>query len=672
MRKIVIASYLYMLPLPFVSATSYAVITNVQQAEKIEVSGVVRGEKGERIAGATILLTSTGEILGATDDEGKFAIKVAVDAKLRFESMGYDAYEIELKGKRNINIKMSGNGIALDEVEVVATVKNKIIPEPTDIEIKGGYMHLKTKFKIPGELYNSHVRLIVQPSLANLTKKETDWLQAVVYDGRNFHLNQERMYGFDISQDPLHSLVEIKSVPKEGETVYYRDSIELKNMRDDYRGDVVMLIESYGKILYRDSFNIARGTVNPLRFLDYHALGQMAELDEKYLPKPEPAQREDKGVVDLQFEVGKSSINEEFANNQIELDKILSKLRSVEENELFELQSFYIKGYASPEGSYVKNKVLSEERTKAALQYIKNNISSKSLAQIYFEHDSEVQEWDNIIPQMISDSLTNEVEELRVILDETKDMDVRGRKIAQKKYYRPIIIEKYLPKLRKVEYQFTYSQLRELTDEEVVRQYKDEFALMTKHEFWRYYKLNISPKEEVLTNARSVYPKEIAFANELATLKLQKGTPDIDLLAPFINTATPEAVLLNHIAALFQENQIAEAQRVANFLPESSVAVRGVLDALNGNYEKAYEVFGQKKDRNNAVILLAMKRNEEALKLLKEINDQKAESYYLMAIAANRLDLVGEAMMYINEAIMRNPELEELAKIDGDVLDLLL
>ena len=34
--------------------------------------------------------------------------------------------------------------IELDEVTITSKVKDKVIPEPTDIEIKGNYFHLKT------------------------------------------------------------------------------------------------------------------------------------------------------------------------------------------------------------------------------------------------------------------------------------------------------------------------------------------------------------------------------------------------------------------------------------------------------------------------------------------------------------------------------------------------
>lgn len=638
-------------------------------AQKITVNGVVRGEEGERIAGAIVKIKGE-EAVGATDDEGKYAIDVKPDGTLIFESIGYSTQTIDVKGKRTINVKLKGSAIHIDEVEIVAKVKDKIIPEPTDIEVRGGYLHVKTKWRIPTELWNSHVRLIVQPAIVNVTKSKVDYLQGVVYDGRGFNLNQRRMYGFDLTKDPLYGLLEIKEISKDNETVYYRDSIKLENVRDDYRCDVQMLLETYNKILYTDSSSIASGTVNPLRFLDYHALGQMAQLEDKYLPKPEPLAREDKGVVDIQFQVAKTDIDPAIGNNQEELNKIISKLKSVEENELFELQTFYIKGYASPEGVFAKNKQLAEDRTKSALAYIKANISQSEIGKILFEYDSEVQSWEMVAEIMKSDSASC-LNDFEKAIKANLNMDVQSKKIAALPFYRNTIVPDYLPKLRKVEYQFTYSQLRELTDDEVIKQYNEEYSLMTKHELWRYYKMNKSEAGEVLNKARKVYPRDIAFANEYASLLLKKGEPNTKILAPFINTETPEAVLINQIAAYFQLNELHKAQEVAKYLPASSVQMRAVLDALNGDYEKAYEVFKEKNDRNKAVILLAMKKNQEALDVLLSQEEMSPETFYLMAIAYNRLNKVNEALIYLMQAFEGNASLEEIAKVDGDLKDLL-
>lgn len=638
-------------------------------AQKIEVTGVIRGDGGERLSGAIIKIKETGEI-GASDDEGKYTISAKPNGALIFESMGYESQEIEIKGKRTINVKLKSSAVEIDEVEIVAMVKDKIIPEPTDIEIKGGYFHLKTRFRVPDELYNSHVRLIVQPSIVNLTKKDVAYLTPNVFDGKNFNLNQRRMYGFDISKDPLHDFIIVKNVS--GDVINYKDSLLLKDQRDDFRADVVMLIESYGKELYRDSFNIARGTVNPLRFFDYSLYTK--DLPIALYPQPEPLQREDKGVVDIQFEVGKKDINLNYANNASEFAKLIERLKSIEDNPIASINSFYIKGYASPEGVYSKNKNLSEERTKAALEYIKNSLKKETVKQLYIEYDSEVQAWEEVAKLMKQDSSEHEQDFSKNIAINL-NIDYQSKKVASLPYYKKVIANEYLPKLRKVEYVFTYSLLRELTDQEIIQQYKKDYTALTKNEMWRCYNLlNFKDDTEriaYLKKAKKIYPKEVAFAYLIAQMQNQNGNPDANILKPFINTEAKEEVLLMQITTLFNLYEIKEAQKVANLLPQSSEGIKAILDALNGNYAEAYKYFSRKQDKNNLVLLLALKQNKEAYELSKQIQDESAEMYYIRAIAANRLDKVGEALMFLEQAIMLKPELEAIAKVDGDVLDLL-
>ncbi|EJX09905.1 hypothetical protein EVA_01986 [gut metagenome] len=70
-------------------------------------------------------------------------------------------------------------------------------------------------------------------------------------------------------------------------------------------------------------------------------------------------------------------------------------------------------------------------------------------------------------------------------------------------------------------------------------------------------------------------------------------------------------------------------------------------------------------------MLLAMKRNEEAWQQLQHMPIKTAKEYYVKAIAANRLENINEAMIYINKALELDPTLIEIARVDGDIIDLL-
>ena len=76
--------------------------------------------------------------------------------------------------------------------------------------------------------------------------------------------------------------------------------------------------------------------------------------------------------------------------------------------------------------------------------------------------------------------------------------------------------------------------------------------------------------------------------------------------------------------------------------------------------------------RNELLMMLAMKRNKEALKLSRELPDDEALTHYLRAICLNRADDAVGAYEELKRSFEMDPSLEKIAHTDGDVNDLLL
>ena len=93
---------------------------------------------------------------------------------------------------------------------------------------------------------------------------------------------------------------------------------------------------------------------------------------------------------------------------------------------------------------------------------------------------------------------------------------------------------------------------------------------------------------------------------------------------------------------------------------------------LNGRFDGYYETVAKTGQRNELVMLLAMKRNDEALKLSKQLPDDQALTHYLRAICLNRLEEVSDAYDELRKALEMDPSLKQVAHADGDVNDLLL
>ena len=82
------------------------------------------------------------------------------------------------------------------------------------------------------------------------------------------------------------------------------------------------------------------------------------------------------------------------------------------------------------------------------------------------------------------------------------------------------------------------------------------------------------------------------------------------------------------------------------------------------------EEINQDSPLNEVLILLAAKNNNLAWELSRHLGESAVE-YYVRAIAANRLDKYIEAESFLEKAFELDPSLIDIAKVDGDIIDLL-
>ena len=103
-----------------------------------------------------------------------------------------------------------------------------------------------------------------------------------------------------------------------------------------------------------------------------------------------------------------------------------------------------------------------------------------------------------------------------------------------------------------------------------------------------------------------------------------------------------------------------------------AVMLLAVTAVLNGQFDDNFNIVAKTSRRNELVLLLAMKRNKEALELSKQLPDDEALSHYLRATCLNRMEQPIEAYEELKKAFKMDPSLKRTAELDGDVNDLLL
>lgn len=143
-----------------VAAAMLAAATLMVSAKDINVRGIVTNTAGEPLQGVCIYNAEDNKLLTSTNEEGKYLVIIDSDGKLLFSILGSEETEVPVEGRLTLDVSLARSSITLDEVMVSAKSKLKVVaPEPTDIEIKGNYLHVKTRVKVPRRLFGSSTRL---------------------------------------------------------------------------------------------------------------------------------------------------------------------------------------------------------------------------------------------------------------------------------------------------------------------------------------------------------------------------------------------------------------------------------------------------------------------------------------------------------------------------------
>lgn len=639
----------------------------------------------EPLLGVSIVDSTTHRAIAVTDMDGRFAVDVHSGSILRFSMVGLQSQVVKVKSSQKyIEVKLEQTEVALQELVVSAKrITDKIQPEPTDIEVKGNYLHVKTRVRVPREMFSHNNRLVVQPVIYNVTRREEQLMRPMVYDARTYNRTQDRLYDYRMDEadgDPLAQYVVVKTPEKreKGRTndiIGYADSAYVQHVKDDYACNVYMAIENYNRIIYRDTTIIAQGTVNPLRWLDYSFAAELL-ADEAYWPKPEVQMRDSRGEVNLRFPINKAKFDASDPNNVAEISKMREQIELISADKDATLQSLTIEGTSSPDGRYNSNLQLARKRMDYAVQYLRQLVPERAQRGMTFSSAASVAPWSRVAELMRADSLTEEAQQVEQVIKRWRDFDDQSRNMRKLPFYRSLLMERYLPRLRHVGYVMNYSVFRQLTLDEIRSLYADDYKQLTKYEFFRLYRAEEEParREKVLRQALEIYPSFMVAANDLAALLINRRMADPDLLCPFVGKEAPSVVNTNQMIALLNAGLFTAADSLSAFVPdnEHTHMLLAVNAVLNGRFEGHYETIARTGLRNQLVVLLAMKRNEEALKVSRQLPDDEALTHYLRAVCLNRLEQMSDAYDELTKAIQMDPSLKQVAHTDGDVNDLLL
>lgn len=651
---------------------------------EIRIQGVVRDlATSEPIGGVSVIYN--GDQVAFTDVDGNYSAFVPNNAELLFYKPEYNDYEVTVDNRQIININMTIKLVELGESIVVGKMSKKtIVVDQTELEVVGNYFHLKTKFRVPKQIFTTDKRFIVQPSLVNVTRGKVDWFRPVVMDGEVYKVNRQRVLGFEEDEDVLKPYIVENDLDETHNIYQYHDSlfISREHFNEDFKAECYLAVNANyenPKKDFLDTVIIARGTQNPLRFLDYH-IDPLELNDTSLIPKPEMKLVADKGVSRIGFVIGKAEIDRSDPENEAQMNAIKEKLLSIVDNRFSTLNGISVIGYASPDGTYRRNALLAQDRTDMVLREVVSALPEDVRKYVKLSSMSVVEPWSSVAKLMAADSLESASAVQEIVTKYGDDYVNTQNAVRRLPDYKEVIAKEYLPRLRRVEYEINSTEFRNLTVPEIWDRYNSGEEDISRYEFWKLIESCETPERQVAMEREALkkFRNFTLIANREAVRLHNSDSVNLDVLAPSVHLHAPVEVNFNQTLMALKAGDVELADSLMRFMPSDSRTsyLKAIVNTLNGDYDAAYPYIASMGGLNEVLILLCQGRNKDAdakmTILLEDQNNWKnADIWYVKAICANRLEDLNWAIEALNQAIMLDPKLIEIARLDSDVMDVL-
>lgn len=214
------------------------------------------------------------------------------------------------------------------------------------------------------------------------------------------------------------------------------------------------------------------------------------------------------GTAFIDFPVNKTEIYPDYRRNTVELGRIKSTIDSVGNDRDVTITSVWLKGYASPEGSYTHNQKLAMERTAALKDYIQE-LYKFDVGVI--KTDNEPEDWVGL-RRYVEQSALEHKSGILAIIDESHDPDTKEAKIKRTypAEYRMLLQDCY-PSLRHTDYRIAYT-VRTYTDvNEIKKILREQPQKLGLNEFYlaaQDYKPGTDEFSEVFETAVRMFPND--------------------------------------------------------------------------------------------------------------------------------------------------------------------
>lgn len=628
-----------------------------------------------------------------------------------------------------------GNTQTIDETIVIGENKDTLTMEPPVVWDDGKYLSFNIRFELPAGYGSEEGRLIVQPVAVECQTEDTvEYINGLVMEGEKYHRVQNRMMAFDYMKNDKVAYAYIpQKMWSDEKIVVNKNMVYLKpDPKKTYKIPYSVKIADMNHVYF--TREAATGSCNAKRIFKFLDLGvSAADMDiQEFKIEAESNYSTKNQDLRLKFEVGRSVLTTD-STNQVQLKNLVEELRSYGD----QLMEVRIEATASPEGGVEKNRLLAQERTRMAANRVKSYLGKMDVA--YHIATPRVFTWGEVADQIKENGNEGLAERIRQSMGSD---GYGGDAVIMNLPEYDEEVAPVLENLRMMRVTYRYEREHIMDENEVLHEYYKRRSALLKgngKDFsdGDYYNLfNVirdSLERDTLTmiaykhvTRHPGYEQEkfsMYVANRMASLNQRRGTPDANVLRPFINqrlgtVATREnnnnaqqnrrEVLINQIITYFQmeerdtalnymhfwfdnskrQDNDPKVQRLKQFIAFKEGFFRNVSGQLSGEDKKEFDeameyVYSAAKD-NKAIIyaeaydIMGISQ-AEADSLVNNMDNDDARKWYLKGILAAKKEetqantrgksYVPDYLAYFHQSFLMQPSYKLLYFNEGQVSD---
>lgn len=165
----------------------------------------------------------------------------------------------------------------------------------------------------------------------------------------------------------------------------------------------------------------------------------------------------------IAFRVNETELCDTLGDNRRQLERIVTLMDSIVDLEEYYLDSLVMTASSSPEGSFSRNNSLAKERGYALRDYLRGYFGEGIDTTVTVRWVAE--DWKTLEKMILEDDSITDKEQIRELITEEKDPDMREKKIKDlfPKHY-SYIRHKYYPQLRCVDFRYNLRRRNMIKD----------------------------------------------------------------------------------------------------------------------------------------------------------------------------------------------------------------